>query len=218
MNIADMSTESLGKLLGRPDTTGPTAADGAKSVPAPVEWEKLDDWEVMKKAYNQKNKRAWDEIRRRTKGDTDRFIRLGFGDLEHLHEVALLSEIAHGDLNREAIAANIDRMAADLKGPNPTALEKLLINRILMCWLYLQWREQFLVTGTGDAPARREYVCRMFDRAHKRYLASIKALAQLRKLNLPSITIVTSQGGPQQVNLEPADTCKQVGAQVEAPT
>ncbi|HLM78571.1 MAG TPA: hypothetical protein VK361_09320, partial [Rubrobacteraceae bacterium] len=65
----------------------------------------------------------------------------------------------------------------------------LLAERIVACWLQLQYAEAIYVQNLGDLNMKQsEYHQRRLDRLHKRYLSSIKTLAQIRKLG-PAVQI-----------------------------
>jgi hypothetical protein len=112
------------------------------------------------------------------------------------HNIALLSgkDLALPELMGRRLAA----MRASLGGPDPSPLERLLVERIALNWLYLHLVE--LAASQADREAAtlafREYQQRRVDRAHRRYLASIVALAKVRKLG-PEVLISVVQ----QVNV-----------------
>jgi hypothetical protein len=174
------------------------------AIPA-VRWEEATELEVMRAAINEDDPDAADEIRRRSAGNDDELIRLGCGNLAGNVRSGLIEKSGRNDINRDAIDVLMRRLADTLRGPNPSALEKLLVTRIIACWLDLQRWEEIALRGGGDVSIRLvEHRGKMRDRAHRRYLSAIKALAQLRKLAIPPVVLVTSQGGPQQLNVEGA--------------
>src|SRR5918994_82291 len=74
-------------------------------------------------------------------------------------------------------------MRKELAGPDAPPLEKLLAERIVACWLQLQHADAIYAENLGDmSMAQSEYHQRRLDRLHRRYLSSIKALAQIRKM------------------------------------
>jgi hypothetical protein len=84
----------------------------------------------------------------------------------------------------------IDRLRKDLGGEDPSPLERLLIERIISCYLHVNFAENACAetVGTGERLEIAEYKQKRLDRAHKRYLAAVKALAQIRKMG-PAIQI-----------------------------
>ncbi len=96
-------------------------------------------------------------------------------------------------------AERLKLMRAELAGDNPTPLEKLLAERIALCWLHLNICEITLAQRGGDMTLTvADYHQKRLDRAHKRYLGAIKALAQVRRLQLPAIQMNI---GEKQVNI-----------------
>ena len=94
----------------------------------------------------------------------------------------------------EVVAEAIGRRAADLRrelaGSEPTPLERLLVSRIVACWLALHYAEAWYAQNLGKLTMEQgEYHQRTIDRAQKRYLAAIKALAQVRRLLTSTVQV-----------------------------
>lgn len=94
-----------------------------------------------------------------------------------------------------AIERQLEIMRADLGGEDAPPLERMLIERILSCWLLVNSLEG-QVSNQGH-PALSEQLDKRLQRAHKRHLSAVLALAQVRKLNI-SIQINLAN---QQINL-----------------
>jgi hypothetical protein len=77
----------------------------------------------------------------------------------------------------------------DLLGEHPTPLERLLVERIVVCGLQVQIAEsKYIAVMKGDTTfARARFYEELMDRAQRRYLAAIKTLAQVRRLQLPAV-------------------------------
>ena len=125
------------------------------------------------------------------------------GDLAGHAQRAWL-ELASGDngVTQEAITRTSGRMRADLLGPSPTPLERLLVERIVACWLQVYYLESLYaqrlkeggpMTWSGDDGHQRRQ-----DRAHRRYLAAIRSLAQVRRLVTPMVQVNIAE---RQVNV-----------------
>jgi hypothetical protein len=84
-------------------------------------------------------------------------------------------------LVEEAIRRKIDAVRADLEGPNPTPIERLLAERAAFCWFIVYWYENSFLES--DLHQQR------IDRAHARFLAAVRTLAQVRKLALPALQV-----------------------------
>jgi hypothetical protein len=115
-----------------------------------------------------------------------------FGNLAWHAEQALLN-LASGKslLAREAIGRKLAELRSELAGATPPPLEKLLVDRIVLCWLHVHLAE-LDVAGLDQkgqlrgAPGREAQ--QRLDRAHHRFLSSIKQLTTVRKLLQPSLT------------------------------
>ena len=57
-------------------------------------------------------------------------------------------------LAREAIQRKIDRVRAELEGPNPTPIERLLAERASLCWHIANWYESRFVDSINPATKR----------------------------------------------------------------
>ena len=110
----------------------------------------------------------------------------------------------------EAAARKTLLMRREILGPDPSPLEGLLADRIVLCWwqLYyseIQHAEEVLMRKRhADMEsmtwAQDEWHQKRIDRLQRRYLASIKSLAQVRKLLGPG-SAVQINVAEQQVNV-----------------
>ena len=94
----------------------------------------------------------------------------------------------------------LEEMRNELCGVNPTHLERLLIDRILLCWLhlhYLEWNNAKALKGSMPLE-KAEFYQRVIDRAHSRYLSAVKSLALVRRLQIPLVQLNIAD---KQVNL-----------------
>jgi len=102
---------------------------------------------------------------------------------------------------RDCLVRRAQEIRNQAAGPQPTPLEKLLAERIGVCWIQLQHAEYHASwDGTIEQADFRQ---RRLDRAHRRYLSAIKALAVIRRIQLPVMQINI---GEKQVNLVAPDT------------
>ena len=121
------------------------------------------------------------------------------GNLAGKHQRAVIEHAAGADLVcREAILRHLERLRGELSGDDVPPLERLLVERIVSCWLALHDAEWRFTRATdlslGQARAWQDGI----DRAQKRYLSAVKALAHVRKLALP---VVQVNIGQEQVNM-----------------
>lgn len=144
-------------------------------------------------------------------GGNEEALDLVFGDFKEHPEHALI----FGNLDKSAIATRLNASfgsqpascaAVEIKmkdivkqvaGDDPTPLERLLAQRIAMCWLDLQQQEHKYSVLGNNSTAMYIFQSKMIDRSHNRYLSAIKALAQIRRMKLPSVQLNIAD---QQVN------------------
>jgi hypothetical protein len=84
----------------------------------------------------------------------------------------------------ESVRRKLDEMKADLGGPNPSSLESLLVDRVLACWLQVHHADASAAQARGSdaSPAHLREMMKRQESSQKRYLASLKQLAVVRKL------------------------------------
>src|SRR5205085_2151017 len=98
-----------------------------------------------------------------------------------------------------AMIRKLELLRAELAGPNPTPLERLLVERVVACWLQVQDADVRYAQAMKQATmAWSEFHQRRMDRAHRRYLSALKTLAQVRKLALPVLQVNIAR---KQVNV-----------------
>lgn len=122
-----------------------------------------------------------------------------FVDLAGSLESSIVSNMAGDDLMlRECLPRNLKEMRKDLTGENPSPLEKLLVERVVICWLQLQHFEMIYAQNLSKSQtlAQSDFQQKRIDRVHRRYLSAIKTLAQIRKMG-PTVQINIAE---QQVN------------------
>jgi hypothetical protein len=122
------------------------------------------------------------------------------GDIARQAEASLISTAAGKDLAfKEAQARKLELLRAEVAGPNPTPLERLLAARVAACWLQLHYYEAIHAQQAGQLTMTQgEYHQRQIDSAHRRYLAAIKTLAVIRKLAVPVLQVNIAK---KQVNV-----------------
>jgi hypothetical protein len=98
----------------------------------------------------------------------------------------------------EALSRKLDMMRTELSGTNPSPLEKLLVERIVTCWLHLHLLEAMCHSRDNMSLDLGDYYQRNIQRAQKGYLSAIKALATIRKLALPALQVNIAK---RQVNV-----------------
>lgn len=111
-------------------------------------------------------------------------------DLARNVERSIIEKMTGDDVfTQEAIPRNLKAMKKEVAGENPSPLERLLAERIAVCWLELQYFQAIYTQNLHNLSiTQSDYHQRRIDKAHRRYLSSIKALAQIRKMG-PAVQI-----------------------------
>lgn len=126
---------------------------------------------------------------RKLLADPANIDRLG-GNLAWYAETCFVKALSGEDLSvREAIHAKLAAMRKELLGENPTPIERLLVSRVVACWLQVQ--DADIRAAGADNPTFRqaELNQRRMDAANRRYLAALRALALVRRLAVPALQI-----------------------------
>jgi hypothetical protein len=123
------------------------------------------------------------------------------GDLGRQAEVALVRvAVGANPIAKDAIVRKLDAIRQEVAGSNPSPLERLLADRVAISWLSLTVAEgtyhQALERGLSQV--NDTFHQQRVERAQRRYLAAIKALAQVRKLGVPAVQVNI---GEKQVNV-----------------
>ena len=128
----------------------------------------------------------------------------GGGDPARETQRVLVAAIA-GEriLVREGLIRQLRQLRAEIGAPGQGPLERLLVDRVVLCWLYVSYADyQYAVAGDATL-SYCEFLQRQQDRAQRRYLAAIRCLATIRRLALP-IQLVTVAGKVETGHTGPA--------------
>lgn len=108
------------------------------------------------------------------------------GNLVYQVETSIISAM-YGDqvAHKEALERELVKMREELAGKNPSPIEKLLVERVVTCWLQVHQADLVVAQSKSQSLASGDYHQRRQDRSHKRLLAAIKTLATVRRLALP---------------------------------
>ena len=105
----------------------------------------------------------------------------------------------------EAVEHEAEELRQHLLGDAPTPLERLLVERVVLCWIQVHYLEAIYARQLGQSGGISRAADlghqRRQDRAHRRYLSAIRTLAQVRRLLVPAVQVniakqqIISQGG-----------------------
>ena len=118
------------------------------------------------------------------------------GDLAgHVEEVLVGLAGGKSLLARESVRRRMDELRAELEGPAPSPVEKLLAGRAVVCWAqcHLADLEAAQKAKAGQPAAHVE---RRQAGAQARYLAALKMLTLVRKLARPPLSPLALLGAP----------------------
>jgi hypothetical protein len=143
------------------------------------------------------------ELRRRLREETPEVL-ARCSDFARSYRRLLTERSSGGNpLRKEAISERAGRMAIELAGDNPTPLEVLLSERVASMWVLVELQEALMAVwyykGGGTPMSVVLQMARLQESAHRRYLAAIKTLAQVQKLQGPSRVQVNIGGN--QINV-----------------
>lgn len=108
-------------------------------------------------------------------------------------------------LLEEDLMLQLGYLLEHIGGPAPSFLEELLVDRIIICWLWVNYFDAMYAGNIIELSiTSSEFHLRRLDGAQRRYLAAVKALAQVRRLQLPTVQLNVGQNqinvGERQVN------------------
>jgi hypothetical protein len=121
------------------------------------------------------------------------------GDLAKQAQLTLINKFSGQNLLfKESLTRKLDLLRDEVAGPDPTPLERLLVERIVACWLHLHHLEIIYAQKDSMSLELGNYYQRSISSAQKRYLAAIKTLALVRRLAVPVLQVNIAK---KQVNV-----------------
>jgi hypothetical protein len=114
-----------------------------------------------------------------------------YGDLAAQAQEAWLQLLAGTDyLLAESVRLKLGALRRELGAAGASPLEKLLIERIVACWLQTHYADALYAQakGPGSTPSVRQELMKRQESSQRRYLAAIKQLALVRKLLKPALS------------------------------
>ena len=119
-----------------------------------------------------------------------------FLDLAGRVRNALICKYAQSDwLAKELAQREMQELRAELLGSAPTAIERLLAERVAIGWLEVHTAEHRLAFAESEY---RRHWQQQVDHAQRRLLAALRLLTNVRRLPRPAVQINV---GEQQVNV-----------------
>jgi hypothetical protein len=142
---------------------------------------------IMKKGYKSVDAaaRAEEFARCLAKGDFDGLMLRFGGNMALNASYAIICRIGSDPLKRASLLLKFDRLHHELAGRHPSPIEKVLAERVAVCYLDSYYSDQLAQCNCNMI--RGEFYQRRQDRAHRRYLNAVKMLAECRKLEAQTI-------------------------------
>ena len=180
----------------------------AKSEEAQKEGEappsKQERWKRVKQLAGRAqdgDEAAMEELRTLMRDDS-KLLDLPYAVIETLVAEQLKAAFGQDLLMREGMEQRMRAMRKELAAEGNTPLERLLIDRIVVCWLQVQHPDHRYASLDSCSIAQGDYFQRFQDRAHRRFLSACKALAVVRRLAIPALQVNI---GEKQVNIAAAN-------------
>ena len=156
--------------------------------------ERLKELRSLSEAAKGGDKKARRELRKAVRVSSPEVVTEA-ADVARLGQLMVIRSLS-GDnaLRAEALEAKLDLMRVELLDESPlkegpSALEAILVERIVSAWIVGEFFEAMLCgqlqTGLGELRVRPSYLKFLLgwqEKAHRRLLSAIKALAQVRRL------------------------------------
>jgi hypothetical protein len=121
------------------------------------------------------------------------------GDLAELVVWSFTKSLSGKDVAfREAVIRKLELLRAELLGDNPTPVERILVERVVACWLQVQAAELRATQSTDTYLKQLDFQQRRMDATNRRFLAAVKTLALVRKLAVPVLQVNIAK---KQVNV-----------------
>ena len=135
------------------------------------------------------DKKARGELRRLLRESGPEVIREA-SELARMGQRFLIKTAARGEaLAEEALVIRLEMMRSKIGGPDPSALELLLVEKIVSAWMLTEVLELFLsaqLTALPKSQRMSHSVLKFYlgwqERAHRRLLSSIRELSRVRRL------------------------------------
>jgi hypothetical protein len=114
-----------------------------------------------------------------------------YGDLGRQAQGAWLELLGGKNLMlKESASRKAEQLRAELAGPEPSPLERLLVERVVSCWLQTSYADAAYAQLKGASPAQHLAALRRQSSAEQRFVLAARSLATVRKLLRPGLSPV----------------------------
>jgi hypothetical protein len=143
-------------------------------------------------------------VKRANAGDDDALARMrqtldsnpeiweSVGNLATHAQLSMVKLIAGGNkLVSESLLRKAEQMKGELAGASPSKLEKLAVERIVACWLEMEYWATTYPVAKGETLGQARFALKQKESSERRFNAAMKSLTTLRAL-LPSGDVQSS--------------------------
>ena len=136
------------------------------------------------------DKKARGELRRLLRESGPEVVREA-SELARKGQWCLIKTAARGDtLAEEALVVRLEMMRSEIGGPDPSPLEGLLVEKIVSAWMLTELLDLLLSAQLITELPKSQRMSHSFlkfylgwqERAHRRFVSSIRELARVRRL------------------------------------
>jgi hypothetical protein len=121
-----------------------------------------------------------------------------YDDLARRTQHAWLELFGKNLLVQESTARQLDALREELMESRASPLERLVIQRIVACWLQTVYLDAREAVGQGaESLEMAEFRLKRQDLAQKQFLSAVKSLADLRKVTPPAVVIRIAAEAPE---------------------
>jgi hypothetical protein len=122
------------------------------------------------------------------------------GEMAWHAEASLVEAIAEGEwLTTQAIRRRAAELRRELSRPSQSPLEELAVQRVVACWVQLQFVDSKCAQADGESPRAKLWLQRQ-QQAHKLYAAAEKSLLLIRGLMPPAVQLAAAAKVDVSVN------------------
>ena len=105
------------------------------------------------------------------------------GDLAKHAQQSMVKLIAGGNkLVSESLLRKAAEMKTELSGPSPSKIEDLAVERIVACWLEMEYLATAYPVAKGETLGQARFVLKQKESSERRFNAAMKSLTTLRAL------------------------------------
>lgn len=130
-------------------------------------------------------------------------LALAWGDLGRLTIEATIKKMTNSFIFKASLEARIEQLKVEYGYGDASALERMLIEQVILCWLRLHWVEGLMNLNSdllNQNPAQMEHMEKRLSANQRRFLRACETLARVRRLARRTPEILQLNIASQQVN------------------